>query len=263
MTHVSPPVPPEEEPRLATLERRLRVRFRDRRLLFHALVHRSVVNERPDLQLTSNERLEFLGDAILGAIVAERLFRAYPEASEGWLTITRAALVCESSLAAWARALDLGEYLVLGRGEAAGGGRGRDALLARAFEAIVGAMYLDWLDQQGRALRRIAAFLERFIAPDLASADTRPLLDAKSRLQQRSQAERGAVPTYRVVETVGPEHGPTFTVEVAVAGQVVARGSGRSKRTAEQAAAEQALASWSGELSAVSGQPSGDGFAGG
>src|SRR5919206_4535920 len=143
MTDVSLPVPAEQDPHLAALERRLKVHFRDRGRLFHALIHRSAVNERPEWRLTSNERLEFLGDAVLGAVVAERLFAAYPEASEGVLTVTRASLVCEASLAQWGRAIDLGEALVLGRGEEIAGGRERDALLARGFEAVIGAKYLD------------------------------------------------------------------------------------------------------------------------
>jgi len=244
MPDVSPRVPPDNEPQLAALERRLGVRFRDRGRLFHALVHRSAVNERLDLQLTSNERLEFLGDAILGALVAERLYLADPESSEGRLTVLRALLVCESSLAAWARAVDLGRYLVLGRGEELGGARDRDALLASAFEAVIGAMYLDYQDQRGRGLRRIATFLERFIAPDLERLKGSPLFDAKSRLQQRSQAERDARPSYRVIATTGPEHSPTFTVEVAVGGRPLAQGQGPSKRTAEQAAAAAALETW-------------------
>jgi ribonuclease-3 len=239
MSDESPQVPPDQEPRLAELERRLRVRFRDRRLLFNALIHRSAVNERPDLRLTSNERLEFLGDAVLGMIVAERLYRAYPEATEGVLTVTRSSLVCEASLAKWARAIGLGPYLLLGRGEELAHGRERDGLLARAFEAVIGAMYLD------RGLARVARFLDRFITPALgAIPGARALLDAKSRLQQLSQAERDAVPRYHVIAITGPQHSPTFTVEVQIAGQPIARGTGRSKRAAEQAAAERALATW-------------------
>jgi ribonuclease-3 len=242
MTDVSPPVPPELHSRLATLERRLGVRFRNRSLLFHALIHRSAANERPELQLASNERLEFLGDAILGAVVADRLFHAFPEADEGTLTIMRASLVREASLAAWARAVDLGAYLVLGRGEEIAGVRERDGPLARTFEAVVGAIYLDG---KGRGWTRVGRFLDRFIGPELAGLPQgRPLLDAKSRLQQRTQAEHDTVPAYRVVEVTGPQHSPTFTVEVLIGGQVVARGSGRSKQAAEQAAAELALATW-------------------
>ncbi|HEY7062383.1 MAG TPA: ribonuclease III [Chloroflexota bacterium] len=250
MTDVVLSVPPELESQLAALERRLRVRFRDRGRLFHALIHRSAVNERPEWHLTSNERLEFLGDAVLGVVVAERLFAAYPYASEGVLTVTRASLVCEASLAQWGRAVGLGQALVLGRGEEIAGGRERDALLARAFEAVVGAMYLD------RGLKRVAKFLDRFIAPTLDRPEgERPLLDPKSRLQQRSQSESDAVPRYRVVETEGPQHSPTFTVQVEIAGQPVARGTGRSKRSAEQAAAEIALATWDSVPLAVSDQP--------
>jgi ribonuclease-3 len=232
-------VPPHLVPRLEALQRRLRVRFRDRGLLFQALVHRSAINERIDLQLSSNERLEFLGDAVLGAVVAERLYTAFPAASEGVLTVTRAALVRASSLADWARMIDLGQFLLLGRGEEVGGGRDRETLLASTFEAVVGAIYLD------RGLQRAATFLDRFVAPHLqASPHERPLLDAKSRLQQRSQSERDAVPSYQVVDIIGPQHGPTFTVEVAVGGRAIARGSGRSKQVAEQAAAQSALATW-------------------
>jgi ribonuclease-3 len=178
------------------------------------------------------------------------LFTAYPEATEGVLTVTRASLVCEASLAEWARAVDLGQYLVLGRGEELARGRERPALLARSFEALIGAMYLD------RGLARVASFLERFIAPALGRApDERPPLDAKSRLQQRSQSERDAVPEYRVVNVSGPQHSPTFTVAVEIAGQPAAHGVGSSKRAAEQAAAEQALAAWDSRQPGVTSQP--------
>jgi ribonuclease-3 len=239
MTAITLPVPADLDPRIDSLQRRLRVRFHDRGLLFQALVHRSAINERIDLQLSSNERLEFLGDAVLGAVVAERLYSAYPTVSEGVLTVTRAALVRASSLAAWARTLELGQFILLGRGEEVGGGRDRDTLLASTFEAVVGAIYLD------RGLKRAASFLDRFIAPYLRlPLEERPLLDAKSRLQQRSQAERDAVPRYHVIDISGPQHGPTFTVEVSIGGRAVARGTGRSKQAAEQAAAEAALAEW-------------------
>jgi ribonuclease-3 len=257
MTLEPPAIPLEFEPRLAALERRLRVHFRDRRLLFHALVHRSALNERPDLQLSSNERLEFLGDAVLGVIVAEHLFRELPEASEGVLTVTQATLVRESTLASWARAVDLGQYLVVGRGEEISGARDRDRVLASAFEAVVGARYLD------QGLRRTAAFLGRFIAAERAETPDRALLDAKSRLQQRSQGKRDALPHYRVVETIGPQHSPTFTVEVEVAGRLVGRGTGRSKQIAEQAAAAAALALWDARPPTPGGAPSGDGHADG
>jgi ribonuclease-3 len=228
---------PAQEARVAALERALRVRFRDRRLLYLALVHRSALNEHPALQLRSNERLEFLGDAVLGVIVGEHLYALFPAATEGVLTMKRAALVRESTLAEWARSIRLGEYLVLGRGEELGGARDRNGLLASTFEAVVGAMYLD------RGLKRVAQFLTPFVTAELARATDQSALDAKSRLQQLSQSA-GALPRYRVLAVTGPQHNPTFTVEVQVAGQVVAQGSGRSKQTAEQAAAEAALARW-------------------
>jgi ribonuclease III len=255
MTHLPPAIPPDQEPRLAALERRLRVRFRDRRLLFHALVHRSALNERPDLQLSSNERLEFLGDAVLGVIVAEQLYTALPEASEGVLTVTQATLVRESTLANWARAVDLGQYLVVGRGEEISGARNRDRVLASAFEAVVGARYLD------RGLQRTTELLLPFIAAERAETPDRTLVDAKSRLQQRSQGKRDALPHYRVVAMSGPQHSPTFTVEVEVAGRVVGRGTGRSKQVAEQSAAEAALAVWEAQAAGLANDPSGDGHA--
>ncbi|HEY8475413.1 MAG TPA: ribonuclease III [Chloroflexota bacterium] len=220
---------------VAPLEEALGVAFRDRRLLQQALVHKSYVNERPELGLESNERLEFLGDAVLGAVVADHLFRAYPTSPEGILTVLRASLVREATLADWARQVRLGEHLLLGRGEEQGGGRERDALLARAFEAVVGALYLDQGFEAARAtlLQFVTPALERLAAPQAA-------LDAKSRLQQVSQAAFEAVPTYRVVEVVGPQHSPTFTVEVQVGG-IVARGTGKNKQAAEQQAAQAAL----------------------
>jgi ribonuclease III len=239
MTAISLAVPPDLEPRLDALQRRLRVSFHDRGLLFQALVHRSAINERVDLQLSSNERLEFLGDAVLGVVVAERLYAAFPAASEGVLTLTRAALVRASSLASWARTIELGQFLLLGRGEEVSGVRDHETLLASAFEAVVGAIYLD------QGFEPAATFLDRFVAPHLQdSPDDRPLLDPKSRLQLRSQSERDAVPRYHVVDVTGPEHSPTFTIEVTVGGQPIARGSGRSKQAAGQAAALAALAIW-------------------
>lgn len=242
MTVASATFTPEEERRLAALERRLGVRFKDRRLLFTALVHRSALNERSGLPLGSNERLEFLGDAVLGAVVAERLFELFPAANEGTLTMTRANLVCAPTLAQWARQLDLGADLLLGRGEALTGVRDRDPALASAFEALVAAVYLD--PMRGR-WARVRRFLDRFLDPALAAlAPDRPLLDVKSRLQQRSQAERATVPLYRVLETVGPQHSPTFTVAVFAGDEELARGSGSSKQSAERAAATAALAAW-------------------
>lgn len=231
-----------DERRVAALEQRLGLRFKDRALLLTALVHRSVLNERTDLPGGSNERLEFLGDAVLGAAVAERLYLQFPQANEGVLTLSRANLVCAPALAAWAREIDLGRFLLVGRGEEASGVRERETALASAFEALVAAIYLDG---GPRGWSRVKRFLDRFLTPALANlALDRPLLDVKSRLQQRAQAERNTVPVYRVVSTVGPQHSPTFTVAVCLGEEEIARGIGRSKQAAERAAAEAALAAW-------------------
>jgi ribonuclease-3 len=231
-----------DERRVVALEQRLGLRFRDRTLLLTALVHRSALNERADLPGGSNERLEFLGDALLGAVVAERLYRQFPAANEGALTLARANLVCAPTLAAWARQLDLGAFLLVGRGEELGGVRERDSTLASAFEALVAAIYLDGAP---RGWARVHRFLDRFLTPVLATLSLdQPLLDVKSRLQQRAQAERGLVPVYRVVRAEGPQHHPLFTVAVYVGDRELARGSGRSKQAAERAAAEAALAAW-------------------
>lgn len=225
-----------QEPDLPALERALGLRFHDRGMLRAGLVHKSFVNERPELGLTSNERLEFLGDAILGAVAAHLLYERYPSASEGDLTVLRAGLVRQSTLASWAHKIDLGEHVLLGKGEESGGGRERDALLARAFEAVVGAIYLDLgYDCAAQALR---PFL--LGEPELAG-EGKPALDAKSRLQQLSQARFDAMPEYQVVEVQGPGHSPTFTVEVVAGPAVRAAGSGRTKQAAQQAAAQAAL----------------------
>src|SRR4051812_21022802 len=134
---------PHGEPDFDELERRLGVAFKDRALLRHALIHKSLTNDLGASGLESNERLEFLGDSILGAVVSEQLYRRYPDGDEGHLTLLRSALVRASSLAAWARDLDLGSFVLVGRGESRAGGRNRDALLSSSFEAILGAVFLD------------------------------------------------------------------------------------------------------------------------
>jgi ribonuclease-3 len=218
------------------LEARLRVAFRRRELLEQALVHRSYLNENPDFPLASNERLEFFGDAILGYITAEHLFVHYPQLSVGEMTTLRAALVRRDTLAQWARALELGRFMYLGRGEAVSGGRDRPALLAATFEAVVAAIALD------ADLEAARAFLRRFVAPEtqrlLAEESAK---DYKSRLQEVVQSLRQITPTYRIVATLGPDHEKTFIVEVLAGADVLGRGSGLSKQAAEQEAAKEAL----------------------
>ena len=227
---------PHGEPDFDELERRLGVTFKDRALLRHALVHKSLTNDLGASGLESNERLEFLGDSVLGVVVSRRLYEDYPERDEGQLTLLRSALVRASSLAAWARDLDLGSFVLVGRGESRAGGQNRDALLSSAFEAVIGAVFLD----QGFAAAR--ALILRFVRPEIKRLAERQVIDAKSRLQQVSQARFSVTPTYEVLDVTGLGHSPTFKVKVRAGGGVEAIAEGRSKQTAQQTAAAEALA---------------------
>jgi ribonuclease III len=221
---------------LSSLNRTLGYAFRNPNLLQSALIHTSYVNERPGRGLESNERLEFLGDAVLGVVVAHRLFELRPGSPEGELTVVRAWLVRQSTLARWARQCALGPHLLLGRGEARGGGRDRPALLSRGFEALIGAVYLDG------GLDAVAAVLLPFIDQEVqAGFSPQRVVDAKSRLQQVTQARFDQTPTYTMLEHSGPGHAPQFVIEVKAGPDVVARGTGHSKRAAQQAAAHSAL----------------------
>ena len=201
-----------------------------------ALTHRSAVNEGLDGALGDNERLEFLGDAIIGAVVAEEVYRAFPQASEGTLTNLRAELVRQSALAQWARSFRLAEEMVLGRGEDQRGGRERDGLIASGLEAVIGALYVD---QGYETVRVLIAALVRERLPSLSPSSRSR--DPKSELQYRAQTQFGVLPVYEVVSIDGPEHRPVFTVEASVGESVVARGVGPSKQAAEQDAAQGAL----------------------
>ncbi len=221
---------------LVEIESKLGVTFRDKSLLQRALVHRSYLNESPDYRLTDNERLEFLGDAVIDFVAAEFLYNHYPEMDEGHLTRLRAALVRTESLAAQARALELGRYLRLGRGEIASGGRDRPNNLCGAFEALMGAVYLD---QGLETVRRLLVGRFEPVAEQVCQAQADR--DAKSLLQEIIQAETQITPTYHLVGQSGPDHDREFTVEVRLDRQVIGRGRGRSKQAAEQAAAQDAL----------------------
>jgi ribonuclease-3 len=223
-------------PDLDELERRLGVAFKDRALLRQALIHKSLTNDLGESGLGSNERLEFLGDSVLGMLVSDQLYRAYPDRDEGQLTLLRSALVRASSLASWARELDLGSFVMVGRGESRAGGRSRDALLSSAFEAVLGAVYVD------RGFRAARALVMRFLGQELAQIGDRQVIDAKSRLQQVSQARFAVTPTYEVLDVVGAGHSPIFTVKVRAGGGVEAIAEGRSKQSAQQTAAAEALA---------------------
>lgn len=219
------------------LESALGLKLRDPALLQQALVHRSFLNEQGGPLADSYERLEYLGDAVLGLTVSAELFRRYPLLDEGELTKLRASLVCGASLARVARRLGLGEFLLLGRGEAASGGRGRDSLLAAAFEAVVAAVFLD----QGYS--RASRFILRTMAEDLEefSPQGAPPENPKSRLQEYLQGLGRPTPRYRLVSSQGPDHRPLFTVEVLVEDEAVGAGQGGSRADAERCAAQDAL----------------------
>lgn len=235
--HLSP-APGEDNPeRLAAA---LGITMRNPELLRLALTHRSVIHEWagavPGVPAPqSNERLEFLGDAILGAIVADELYRRFPEATEGELTARRAVLVRAEQLVRWAREINLGGYLYLAQGERASGSA-RDRILAGAFEALVGAMFLDrgW----SGAKRFLRPFLKRALSQAVA---THEHANPKGRLQEIAQERFRQAPQYEVIRIEGPAHARRFTVQVSLAGRVLATGTGRSKRDAEQEAARLAL----------------------
>ncbi len=218
------------------LERRIGWHFQQPQLLTEALTHRSYVFESPDQSLVPNERLEFLGDAILGFLCAEYLFRTYPTLSEGELTDARAALVKAPTLADFARRVQLGESLRVGRGEQRSGGHKRDPLLAAGFEALLGALYLDGGLEAAR----------RFVLPLLEQEARRVigagrLKDDKSLLQELAQARLGVTPSYRIVAEEGPAHRRHYTVEALLGSQVAGQGQGHNKQSAEQQAARMAL----------------------
>ena len=221
---------------LEALQEGLGLRVRDASLLAQALVHRSFLNENPGAAAQSNERLEFLGDAVLGCVVAEHLYQQYQDLSEGQLTELRAALVRGETLARVAARYRLGEFLLLGRGEEASGGRERTLNLARAYEAVVGAVFLD------AGFQAAKAFVLRSLEPEFRELGPGVVLtDAKSRLQHLVQAMYQQTPSYRTVASEGPDHAKLFTVEVSVADRVLGVGRGRSKQAAEKEAARLAL----------------------
>lgn len=222
---------------LAAIEVRLRYRFKDRGLLEHALTHKSRAAEDPSGGVADNESLEFLGDAVLGFVVADLLYREFPEFSEGPKSKAKAALVSTTALADLSRTLGLGDDLLLGKGEAKTGGRAKPALLADVFEAVVAAIYLDGGIEAARA------FVEYQLRPLVASvrASTSFGRDHKSALQETLQARGRPLPAYRVAAETGPDHDKRFDVEAVVDGVVLATGAGKTKKEAEQEAARLAL----------------------
>jgi ribonuclease-3 len=218
------------------LTERLGLPIRDRDLLAQALVHSSWLHEHPDAARGHNERLEFLGDAVVSLAVSEALYRRHPTDDEGVLSARRAAIVSTPGLARLAARLDLGSFLFLGEGEAQRGGRVRPSLLASAFEALVGAIYLDLGWDAARDWIQLWAGEE--LAADAALTT---LKSPKSRLQEHTQRTTGDRPLYRLVEAVGPDHEKQFRIEVVVEGRVLGTGEGPSRRIAETSAAAGAL----------------------
>lgn len=226
---------PRDTERVTALQRALERPFGNPLLLREALTHRSYLNEI-EQAWPSNERLEFLGDAVLGLITTDYLYERFPELGEGELTNLRSALVRTETLARFSAAMHLGQYLFLGRGEEMSAGRKRPAGLACAFEALLGAIYLD----QGYEAAREWALT--FIEPELAAVlEGRKDKNAKSALQELVQARLQQTPTYHLLSETGPDHAKSFEVEVRVGQRVLGRGKDRSKRGAEQLAAERAL----------------------
>jgi ribonuclease-3 len=232
-------IPSELVEGLGRLEAALGYRFSERELLLRALTHRTYVHENAALGREDNERLEFLGDAVLDLAIGQLLMERLPEASEGELSKARAGLVNEQVLATVADALGLGEHLLLGRGEASSGGRRKPSLLANGCEALVGAVFLDGGFPEARSLvaRLFGTYLE-------SSWELRPLVDSKTAFQERTQRDQRLTPRYVVVSETGPDHNKTFEVAVIVGERELARGWGRSKKEAEQRAAAAALTAY-------------------
>ena len=221
------------------LQKRLAIEFGDVSVLQQAFVHRSYINENPDFSLGTNERLEFLGDAFLGFVIAFRLYHEFESLDEGEMTKLRSVLVCQESLAHLALSMNLGEYLYLGQGEEKGGGRGRERNLACVLEALIGAVLVD------RGVDSAREFVLNLFDEGLKQAAREgALTDHKSRLQELVQARRMERPSYRLVNEEGPDHDKTFWVEVVVNGEILGKGSGKSKQLAEKEAARQALEHW-------------------
>ncbi len=221
---------PERLENLSVLQRRLGYAFRDVHLLETALTHRSYANEGPRRR-PHNERLEFLGDAVLDLVLSEQYFRELPQANEGELSKIRSRLVSASHLAKMAITLEVGAYLQLGKGEISTGGRHKNSLLANALEALIGAVFLDG------GYGPVAAFVRK-----LFDREMDPHLDFKSQLQEYVQRCRGSLPAYKVLTEEGPEHEKVFEVALEIGGVTVASGLGTSKKSAEQQAAKKGLA---------------------
>lgn len=218
------------------LEKKLNLKFKNKDLLIQAFCHRSYLNENPDFYLDHNERLEFLGDAVLELIVTEYLYQKYPKKPEGELTNWRAALVNAKMLFEIAKDLNFNDFLLLSRGEAKELGKARQYILADAFEALIGAIYLD------RVYKANEDFIKKYLIVKLPEIIEKGLFrDAKSQFQEEAQERAGVTPTYKVLEEWGPDHVKHFIIGVFLNKELVAKGEGSSKQEAEEEAAKNAL----------------------
>ena len=218
------------------LEKKLGLTFSNKDLLTQAFVHRSYLNENPDFRLDHNERLEFLGDAVLELVVTEYLYNEYPQKNEGELTNWRAALVNAKMLMLIAEELGFNDFLLLSRGEKKELGKARQYILANTFESFIGACYLD------AGYNQVATFIKKYLLSKLAEIIERKLYqDAKSHFQERAQKKKKVTPMYKVLKEWGPDHKKKFTVGVFLKTELVAEGEGYSKQEAEEEAAKEAL----------------------
>jgi ribonuclease-3 len=225
--------------RFKELQQKIGYQFQDFALLKRAMMHSSYTNERHLQKHKCNERLEFLGDAVLELVTSEFLFLESPKTSEGQLTKTRASMVCEPSLAFCAREIELGNYLLLGKGEEATGGRYRDSILSDALEALIGAIYLDG------GFANAKEFIHQFILTDLENKKL--FFDSKTILQEMIHASMEGVITYHLLKEEGPDHNKSFCVEVLIGEKRYGVGQGRTKKAAEQEAAYQAILKLKGQ----------------
>lgn len=220
---------------LSHLEQQLNLTFKNERLIQQAFTHSSYVNEQKKKRFEDNERLEFLGDAVLELLVSEFLYRHFPYKSEGEMTKMRARIVCEESLVAFADELNFGQYILLGKGEELSGGRKRPALLADVFEAFVGALYLD------QGLSVVQQFFNDYIYPQIDEGRFLRITDYKSQLQEIVQHDGLGELKYIIVEERGPAHSREFIIDLKLGDKLLGQGVGRSKKEAEQRAASDAL----------------------
>lgn len=218
------------------VERKIGIFFKNKDLLIQAFCHRSYLNEHPEFHLSHNERLEFLGDAVLELAVTEYLYKNFPEKNEGELTSWRAALVNSKNLAKIAERLKFNKFLLLSKGEEKEGGRARVTILANLFEALIGAIYLD------SGYKKCQEFLNKYLFPELKEIITKGLFkDPKSRFQEEAQQRLGITPSYKLLKEWGPDHAKNFLVGVYLNNELVAKGKGHSKQEAELDAAQKAL----------------------